>query len=990
MSALAFTIAVHAAVAHLPDATGGGWTDNGILGRYFANPGLEGEPAFIRRDVRLDFDWGPGAPVGGSRAKPYAEFPKSRFSVRWEGRILPRFSEAYVFEGRAGGGLRVSLRSPDGKKRLIVDRWNESGPWRSKPVPLKRGKAVDVVIEYRQLAASGALRLRWSSPSTPEEIIDPVAQQGLNAATYGRIVWADALKTARWSNDEGFSDQQWPLEDAASLVLMETEGAEGYGRGTYRISFRGRADVSQNCCCRNFAFVQDGGARTKRLPEGAYDPKTDRTEGKFAADCSRVFIQFERESAQDEDGPLLTDLQVMRPLHPGADTPHRTDEVVTRYFKDIVRDHYTSIRWLGGGNRKGEVSWSDRTHPDFPFFYDADRVENWELLIMLANETGKDLLIATPISADDAYFEKLARLAAFGSDGREPYRERTPNPRYPPLNSNLRIYVEVGNEIWNWPFPSTQEARRLSMAAKETELWSVMNFDGTLGDPGNIDSIRRWHALRTLAASRAFREVMGDEAMGERFRPLIEYQYENLQRTAEISFDFLDSLLWHQAEQRGEDPVPVSHWIWGAGGATYFALQNGRGVVEEPAFADGGFEGPLLPEPGVSLQPSGVDGWRFEGAAGVARLDGRDPDGPLEVVPEPKEGIQAGILLSGGRMSQELNFEEPGHYAISFRAAGKKKGWPRYLPFRVAVDGENISARDQGQMFRSSGSCDIGGWRRSTDKFDGYYGSAVFEVKAPGPRRISFTAEQVDGPGWIMIDEVGVTKAEAIVESGFAQGEALGQSGADLIERQFAEQAIYAKSFGLPVVAYEAGWSVGGDFSRVPIQNWTKSTLPEVGKLHQRVDDIWHQTGGFMSIWGVYEFFPWREPLGARDRPLMKALRQTSRRLPPEQKIGSPLPAELTPKEADWNFRRSGSGSLWDRLFGDSRQWWSWIVNVPKTGVYAVTVEGSGQLRVELDGEVILTGEQRSKERRLTRGAHAIRLVPESGGEVTSVSVKAR
>ena len=40
----------------LPAAVGGGFTGGGLLGEYFANPDLAGDPAFTRRDVRVDFD----------------------------------------------------------------------------------------------------------------------------------------------------------------------------------------------------------------------------------------------------------------------------------------------------------------------------------------------------------------------------------------------------------------------------------------------------------------------------------------------------------------------------------------------------------------------------------------------------------------------------------------------------------------------------------------------------------------------------------------------------------------------------------------------------------------------------------------------------------------------------------------------------------------------------------------------------------------------
>ena len=100
----------HPIVIPPPDAAAGGWADAGPRGAYFANPDLAGQPAFTRRDVRVAFDWGQFLPVGGSTAEPYKSFPRNRFSVRWTGRVLPHFSEDYVFTVHAADGARLWVR----------------------------------------------------------------------------------------------------------------------------------------------------------------------------------------------------------------------------------------------------------------------------------------------------------------------------------------------------------------------------------------------------------------------------------------------------------------------------------------------------------------------------------------------------------------------------------------------------------------------------------------------------------------------------------------------------------------------------------------------------------------------------------------------------------------------------------------------------------------------------------------------------------------
>src|SRR3954451_9051754 len=99
---------------------GGGLTNAGLRGDYFANPSLSGAPAFTRNDVRVDFDWGLAAP-GGSPDAPYNRVGADRFSVRWTGQVVPRFSEVYVFVVKADDGARLSVRRPGGTFQRLID-----------------------------------------------------------------------------------------------------------------------------------------------------------------------------------------------------------------------------------------------------------------------------------------------------------------------------------------------------------------------------------------------------------------------------------------------------------------------------------------------------------------------------------------------------------------------------------------------------------------------------------------------------------------------------------------------------------------------------------------------------------------------------------------------------------------------------------------------------------------------------------------------------
>src|SRR5262249_30595930 len=108
-------------------AVGGGFTAGGINGQYFPHPNLAGNPAFVRRDVHVDFGW-QGSGPGGSTSPEYEQVGATNFSVRWTGQVVPRFSETYTFHTVSDDGVRLWIR-PTGAANwtLIIDHWSPHG-----------------------------------------------------------------------------------------------------------------------------------------------------------------------------------------------------------------------------------------------------------------------------------------------------------------------------------------------------------------------------------------------------------------------------------------------------------------------------------------------------------------------------------------------------------------------------------------------------------------------------------------------------------------------------------------------------------------------------------------------------------------------------------------------------------------------------------------------------------------------------------------------
>ncbi len=170
---------------------GGKGTATGFKGEYFANQELQGQPADVRTDEQINFDWG--------RYKPAPHLSENNFSVRWTGKLTPVESGTYRLGATADDGVRLYL---DGQ--LLVDAW-KSNPTKTvtKEVSLEAGRAYDVRMEYYQYNREAIAKFVWSYPRFAERQIDEavtVARQadvavvvlGLSAALEGEEMTVSA------------------------------------------------------------------------------------------------------------------------------------------------------------------------------------------------------------------------------------------------------------------------------------------------------------------------------------------------------------------------------------------------------------------------------------------------------------------------------------------------------------------------------------------------------------------------------------------------------------------------------------------------------------------------------------------------------------------------------------------------------------------------------------------------------------------------------
>ncbi len=119
----------------------------GMRGEYFNNEVLQGAPAVVRVDKRVNFDWG-----GGS----YSENgPVDHFSARWIGYFVPKETGEYKFYVSGDDGYRLYLD----EKRVINDWQKQAETVNSYTAHLEAGRPQRVMLEYFEETGGAVVRL---------------------------------------------------------------------------------------------------------------------------------------------------------------------------------------------------------------------------------------------------------------------------------------------------------------------------------------------------------------------------------------------------------------------------------------------------------------------------------------------------------------------------------------------------------------------------------------------------------------------------------------------------------------------------------------------------------------------------------------------------------------------------------------------------------------------------------------------------------------
>lgn len=419
---------------------------------------------------------------------------------------------------------------------------------------------------------------------------------GLNDSSTD-FLFADAFKTWRLQaapgqGVPGLDENGWPQGDFQAL-LWDGTFLQQHTTGNYALRFTGKATLAAS-----------GGT----LSNQSYDANSNTTTATFTVSQDGQSPTLTFTSTQRTSGSAtntgLTTIQLMRPSSPGSSTSYSFTTTFTDQVKNLI-SRFSAIRFMdySATNSNGQVNWSDRRLPQENQEGPAHNSNAygweglggaWEYAIQLCNETHRDCYINIPEQATgssfgdtSSYIYKLAQLIAYGSDASgNVYTSTQSNPVHPPLNSNLHLYIEYSNELWNtFSGAFAQSGQNHDAAKAEVQAGgSPLNYDGSTGD---WDWAWRRVAKRIKETSEIFRAVFGDSAMMTQVRPLLEWQYGNGQGTTYQELSFLNNYYNNGTGNFVSNPHPPTYYVWGGGGATYSSVNNANGSTVDDIYNSG-------------------------------------------------------------------------------------------------------------------------------------------------------------------------------------------------------------------------------------------------------------------------------------------------------------------------------------------------------------------------------------------------------------------
>lgn len=131
-------------------------TVQGLLGAYYNNIQLSGEPIMKRADQQINFSW--------TLYPPDQRLNPDFYSVRWNTNLIAPMNGTMELGLKGNDGFRLYVNG-----QLVIDQWTKIG-FSTKLIPLKvmAGKAYPIQVEFKEPNSNAHIQLVWKIPSSQE------------------------------------------------------------------------------------------------------------------------------------------------------------------------------------------------------------------------------------------------------------------------------------------------------------------------------------------------------------------------------------------------------------------------------------------------------------------------------------------------------------------------------------------------------------------------------------------------------------------------------------------------------------------------------------------------------------------------------------------------------------------------------------------------------------------------------------------------------
>ena len=196
-------------------------------GEYFNNRNLSGDPAFVRDDPKIDFDW-------GWENYPGVGLKDDNFSVRWTRRVQFE-TGTWRFKATGSDGFRVYI---DGQR--IIDAWREQDATTATGETYLAAGLHEIKVEYFEGRGPALIRLAWERISGPPQPTPVPSYANWKGEYYANRYLTGAPAIVR---DDATLQFNWGTGSPASGIPDDGFSARwmramSFAAGTYRFYVR--------------------------------------------------------------------------------------------------------------------------------------------------------------------------------------------------------------------------------------------------------------------------------------------------------------------------------------------------------------------------------------------------------------------------------------------------------------------------------------------------------------------------------------------------------------------------------------------------------------------------------------------------------------------------------------------------------------------------------------------------------------------------------